>query len=535
MIIGIDIDNTIIDYKNAFLSNLDKLDISSSKLNKLKKLDNLDTKYKLKKKIHDIIGEKNWQKLQGLTYGKGINSASIFNEFINFLLVSKNRNIQIYFISHKTMFAHGDKNKTIKLRDEVLKFLKKKYIINRYTSIKKQNIFFFSSKEEKISCIKKLKCDYFIDDLKEILIDKNFPNQTKKILFNNSTKNKYIESHYSWRTIRKSIFGNYTKSDIKLISNFILRKDIQSIQRVKSSGRNSKIFKVIINKSKLCLKFYPDIVFDKRKRLQIEQSHLNLLKKNKINYIPKVLYSNRNLNCIAFNWIEKNKIYISKKDVLNKYVNFIKILKNKSQKINKFAYNASDCCFNGIDIIDQLRTRFIKISKINNQNRTVLFFLKKNILNTINIEIKKSKANFSQYFNKNYKIKNAIFSPSDFGFHNIINSHNGINFIDFEYSGLDDPAKLLCDFIIRPNNKLTIYLKKYWFKKTLNLFEDDKSIKIRLINVINLYALCWVLIILNDTNKDLKKNQLDKILTESKTILDNISKNYYKAILYECI
>jgi hypothetical protein len=42
---------------------------------------------------------------------------------------------------------------------------------------------------------------------------------------------------------------------------------------------------------------------------------------------------------------------------------------------------------------------------------------------------------------------NRCLSPSDFGFHNaIVPNHGLIRFIDFEYAGWDDPAKLVCDF-----------------------------------------------------------------------------------------
>ncbi len=42
-------------------------------------------------------------------------------------------------------------------------------------------------------------------------------------------------------------------------------------------------------------------------------------------------------------------------------------------------------------------------------------------------------------------------SPSDFGFHNAILANDGrIRFIDFEYAGWDDPAKLVCDFFSQP-------------------------------------------------------------------------------------
>ena len=37
-------------------------------------------------------------------------------------------------------------------------------------------------------------------------------------------------------------------------------------------------------------------------------------------------------------------------------------------------------------------------------------------------------------------------SPSDFGLQNTLFTKNKLFFIDFEYAGLDDPAKCLLDF-----------------------------------------------------------------------------------------
>ncbi|MDA1192834.1 MAG: aminoglycoside phosphotransferase family protein, partial [Candidatus Poribacteria bacterium] len=42
-------------------------------------------------------------------------------------------------------------------------------------------------------------------------------------------------------------------------------------------------------------------------------------------------------------------------------------------------------------------------------------------------------------------------SPSDFGFHNALRLADGsLRFVDFEYAGWDDPAKLVCDFLCQP-------------------------------------------------------------------------------------
>ena len=55
------------------------------------------------------------------------------------------------------------------------------------------------------------------------------------------------------------------------------------------------------------------------------------------------------------------------------------------------------------------------------------------------------------FFKKKYyvKKKNLILSPCDFHIGNMI-FNKKIYFIDFEYSGLDDPAKIFLYFFLQP-------------------------------------------------------------------------------------
>ncbi len=45
-------------------------------------------------------------------------------------------------------------------------------------------------------------------------------------------------------------------------------------------------------------------------------------------------------------------------------------------------------------------------------------------------------------------------SPSDFALHNCVGDSTRLSFIDFEYAGWDDPAKLILDFCLHPQNGL---------------------------------------------------------------------------------
>ena len=71
-----------------------------------------------------------------------------------------------------------------------------------------------------------------------------------------------------------------------------------------------------------------------------------------------------------------------------------------------------------------------------------------------------------------------IISPSDFGLQNMLVKNNNVRFLDFEYSGWDDPAKLICDFGCHPEIPVkNEYLQL--FKDSFYLWLDDAEESIR--------------------------------------------------------
>ena len=118
-------------------------------------------------------------KIQSVVYGERILEAKIadgFREFLN-KIYSK---FDIYIVSHKTQFPI--KGKKYDLRVAAINFLKTNNLIgNDDFLINEKNIFFESTKEDKIKRINYLSCDYFIDDPIEILED--IGPKTKKILY----------------------------------------------------------------------------------------------------------------------------------------------------------------------------------------------------------------------------------------------------------------------------------------------------------------------------------------------------------------
>lgn len=90
-------------------------------------------------------------------------------------------------------------------------------------------------------------------------------------------------------------------------------------------------------------------------------------------------------------------------------------------------------------------------------------------------------------------------SPSDFGFHNALRQPDGrIRFLDFEYAGWDDPAKLICDFMNQPDMLLPRALGNRFRDAVISVHRNPESLHRRVLALRPLYQLKWACICLND-------------------------------------
>jgi hypothetical protein len=90
-------------------------------------------------------------------------------------------------------------------------------------------------------------------------------------------------------------------------------------------------------------------------------------------------------------------------------------------------------------------------------------------------------------------------SPSDFGFHNALAEPSGrLNFIDFEYAGRDDPAKLVCDFFCQPDVPAPPALFDTFAAQVMQSLDlgEDHLVRARLL--LDAYRIKWICIMLNE-------------------------------------
>jgi hypothetical protein len=100
-------------------------------------------------------------------------------------------------------------------------------------------------------------------------------------------------------------------------------------------------------------------------------------------------------------------------------------------------------------------------------------------------------------------------SPSDFGFHNILATEKTLNFIDFEYAGADDLAKLAADFslvpqIPIPNEYAASFITQLAQTIGLDAYFEPRVAFLRFIGQIK-----WACIILNEFLPEKKQRLSD--------------------------
>lgn len=180
MLVGIDLDNTIIRYDNSLYGIALERNLIS------------ETTPKIKQQIRDEVRTKHseieWQKLQIAIYGTHIDRAELINGVWDFLLALKETGIKFKIISHKTRYPNYGDSK-VDLRAAAMEFLHQNNFFSKSgLGLTEDDVFFQPTRTEKIATIRKLNCSIFIDDLKELYLEPTFPQQTTKILFSSEKK-----------------------------------------------------------------------------------------------------------------------------------------------------------------------------------------------------------------------------------------------------------------------------------------------------------------------------------------------------------
>jgi hypothetical protein len=200
MRIGIDFDNTLIDYDRVFLAAAQQRGLVSQDFAGSKRA------------VRDAIrllpdGELAWQRLQGFVYGAGIGDAVAFPGAIEFLRRCAHHGAETFIVSHKTRYGHYDPLR-VDLREAALGWMDAQGLFQSEDGIPANNIYFEDDRGKKLARIATLRCTHFIDDLEEVFADPGFPLGIRRILFAEMSAACCDVHCTDWREVGTAVFGD---------------------------------------------------------------------------------------------------------------------------------------------------------------------------------------------------------------------------------------------------------------------------------------------------------------------------------------
>jgi len=293
---------------------------------------------------------------------------------------------------------------------------------------------------------------------------------------------------------------------VKLIKEMGLSGDV-TLERL-SGGRNNQVFKMMADDQRFLLKSYFVHEDDPRDRLGNEFSFLRYAWDKGIRCIPQPFVADKKQHVALYEFIDGGKLKESDimEDFIKQAISFVLELNKYKQTYAALNLpSASEACFSigeHLDCIERRLKRLHEIEPCDSVGRYAHDFvhqqltpcwmtLKKDILDKLG----NSGAAISELIDNNER----CISPSDYGFHNSLLEQNGkLRFIDFEYAGWDDPAKMICDFFCQPEVPVSKTFLPLFENEVTQLFDKKDALKKKVSLLFPPYRIKWCCIMLND-------------------------------------
>jgi len=198
MRIGIDFDNTLVDYDRVFAAAAQRRGLIGAAF------------AGSKREVRDAVrqtpcGECAWRELQSDVYGAGIADAVLFDGADSFLRDCRARRIDVFIVSHKTRFGHCETT-PVNLRAAAVGWMARhRFFADDGYGIPIERVFFESPRAAKLDRIGALGCTHFIDDLLEVFADPGFPAGVAPILFAATSTSHTGAVSANWQQIAEAM------------------------------------------------------------------------------------------------------------------------------------------------------------------------------------------------------------------------------------------------------------------------------------------------------------------------------------------
>lgn len=520
MVIGLDLDNTLVGYEELFPVAAAELGLFTPR--------ELAALPPGKTPLRDALrarpgGEYQWRDLQALVYGREIMNAKPFPGVLPFLSRCRELGLSVFVVSHKTPTA-SCRGQIFDLRQAALAWMAKAGLLDPATSpLSPERVFFAATRAEKLARIAGLGCRVFVDDLVELFLEPEFPPGVEQVLLDPSGQAGKGHPKFrgalarSWAEAAALVLGPLEAPDTALADRAqeLLGARAASFRRIFAGG-NSRVWRMDLeNGQSAALKHYFLHADDPRDRLGVEFGALTRLWDSGLPElraaIPRPLAAAPELGLALYGFVEGGAASHSGEGPgegpgegeVAQAVGFLGLLRRAGRAFTGFPW-ASDACKSGADLAGRVEARLQALEEAERAgNSSGLFremgnFVTGPLRDMLATVRNRGKSLLGPDWERELPEGGRVPSPSDFGFHNALRKNDGqVVFLDFEYFGWDDPAKLVSDFLLHPRNPLPAQLKTCFLRQSLELYGDLTGADARLLALYPLVGLAWCAIMLN--------------------------------------
>jgi hypothetical protein len=271
-------------------------------------------------------------------------------------------------------------------------------------------------------------------------------------------------------------------------------------------GANNRVFHLQGTGSDFLLKMYSESPGDSRARPSTEFNFCRFAWDQNVRALPRPLAWTPETRVALYEYIPGRLLRPDEigVDVVSEALDFYEAINKNSQLPAARALPpASEACFSIGDHLERVAWRVARLadlevsSEVDDRART---FIGQALVPAWKEIRQRTEAGAGTgYLQARIPESDERLSPSDFGFHNAIRTADGsLRFIDFEYAGWDDPARMVCDFFCQPALPIpSDYFDWVARRVTADLSEPETHLRnTRLL--FSVYQIKWCCILLND-------------------------------------
>jgi len=293
----------------------------------------------------------------------------------------------------------------------------------------------------------------------------------------------------------------------QLLRSAGLSPNVLSFQNC-TQGRNNRTYLIQTVDGPFVIKQYLRQESDIRDRLGSEFAFLSYAKEVAPQRVPKPFYQDLKHGMALYEFLEgqplqPQEVTASEVDQAAEFFCSLNAPEKRIQALNSPLPKASEACFSIQEHLDLISARIQQLESVvpetlEDQAAALLIQDLRSYWNSLVKEVVRIAKADQQDLTEPLDNKQRCISPSDFGFHNALRQPNGtIYFLDFEYAGWDDPAKMTGDFFSQLALPIPAELFNDFVKKVMQPFPDSEQLMRRAWLLRLVYRVKWCCIALN--------------------------------------